>query len=197
MGTETFFTPPQPDSACDPFAAASAARKAASQAQDDKSKPGPNEKTESAFGKALIGQDSKPGDPPPAQQADGVKFVEVENPDLVPVTLDGYTIPVEGADPKLTAFLTSTAHELNMTRKQTSLLAQKYDQMVKAHMTEQAKATEENSKAVTAELTTLWGNDFDGNSRLVQESTKTLSDAQFTALVQKLLHAHFASSRQT
>ncbi|SPF42636.1 hypothetical protein SBDP1_40035 [Syntrophobacter sp. SbD1] len=157
--------------------------------------PGPRQPL-SALQAAVSGQTARdPVQQPAQQQADGVKFVEVDNPDLVPAHLEGYTIPIEGADPKLATFLKTTAHELNMTRKQTSLLAQKYDQMVKTQMETQRKAAELTTQAVTGELKTIWGAEFEGNSRTVQEFTTGLSDAQFTSLVQRLLHAEAKRGR--
>lgn len=103
---------------------------------------------------------------------------------------DGYDIPVEGADPALTTFLQTAAHELKMTKRQTAMLAQKYDALVKNHNETQRKAAEENSKAITVELANLWGAEFEANSRAVNELTKGLSDSQFTALVHRLLFEH-------
>jgi hypothetical protein len=157
--------------------------------QDDK----PETKTErplSPFEAAVTGQKpdaTRPDTSQPAQSGE-LQLVQVERPDLVPVAMDDYSVPVENADPKLVSFLKETAYAEGMTRKQVANLAVKYQNLVNKEMAEQRRAAEETFKSVTSELQGAWGADFDTNSKAVQEFTKGLSDAQFNALVHRLLH---------
>ena len=105
-----------------------------------------------------------------------------------PGTVEGYQIDVEGADQKLVDWFKQSALEGGLTRKQVANLSQKYQAMLVEHAETQRKAAEETSKLITTELQTAWGTEFEANSKAVQEFTKGLSDAQFTALVHRLLH---------
>ena len=203
MASDFFVTPeppPQPDSACDPFAAASAACKAASQAQDDKSKTGPNEtKTESAFGKALIGQDSKPAEQPPASQtpqAGELKLIEIpEGGDIVPPSQDQYILPgEEAADKGLASWYRETAYKLGLTKRQTAHLMQFHSQKLAEYQAEANRATQATHVETTTELKNLWGDNLQANLTAISEATAKMSDSAYNALISRLLHAHFAAS---
>jgi hypothetical protein len=140
----------------------------------------------------------QPGEQQPGQQQPGeLQLIEIQDGQVIPKDAKDYLIPGEDqADKDLVTWFREKALALGLSKKQTAHLVQFHSAKFLERTTAQANASKMVFDAVTGDLKTTWGPDYESNSKAINEATKGMSDAQFTGLIHKLLLQHVQGQRK-